>query len=73
MKPLFWPYYLYQLWLCFQINDYNRIFACSDVAVIEKEWLLKCFSQNKLVSILPYLLHRATEEELRRLDYGELL
>jgi len=56
-----------------RVNDYNRIFACSDVAVIEKEWLLKCFSQNKLVSILPYLLHRATEEELRRLDYGELL
>merc|ERR1712226_1215566 len=56
-----------------RINDYNRIFACSDVAVIEKEWVLRCLLQNKLVSILPFLKNTATEEELRKLDYGDLL
>jgi hypothetical protein len=47
-----------------RIHDYNRIFACSDVAVIEKEWVLKCLLQNKLISILPFLKNTATEEEL---------
>ena len=54
-----------------QGNEYSTIFACSDVAVVEKQWLLECLRENKLVSIMPFLQHKATKEELRRFDYGD--
>lgn len=54
-----------------QSYEYKSIFAASEVAVVEKQWLLECLGRNKLVSMMPFLQHQASKEELRRLDYGE--
>lgn len=54
-------------------NEYSSIFACSDVAVVEKQWLLECLTKEKLVSIMPFLQHNAKKENLIRLDYGNHL
>jgi len=54
-----------------RVNEYSSIFACSDVAVVDKEWLLVCLTKGKFVSIIPFLQHNATKEQLKRLDYGD--
>ena len=53
-----------------QVAEYDTIFACSDVAVVEKKWLLICLTKGRLVSIMPFLQHDASREQLSRLDYG---